>query len=257
MGAMTSKLIRAVLLLFASGCVMPDPEPQIQESHLSSVSVSEQQDDKIRPVQPVEVSQARGDQTALMAGKVSNSENMTPGKDDIKLFQVRLKTMGFDPGPADGVMGPKTEKALVKFQSTCAALDSVFNTSETENLWQDSDTQATKSNATAHQAFNNKNEIRLLQTQMKAAGLDPGPMDGIMGAKTKSVFVAAQSGCSMLKMFPTISDQNSPMFHSVLAGPKKTAQPAVSSTAPATTVSKKTSSQSVSRKAWLAPTTSN
>ena len=254
---MTSKLIRALLLLFASGCVTADPEPQIQESHLSPVAVSEKQVDTIKPVGSVEAVQTPGDQTTLMARKVSNPEKLIPSKDDIKLFQVRLKTMGFDPGPADGVIGPKTEKALVKFQPTCSALDNVFNRAETENLWQDTDAQATKSNATIHQAFNDKNQVRLLQTQMKAAGLDPGPVDGIMGAKTKSIFVAAQSGCSMLKMFPTIADQDSPMWHSVLAGPKKTAQPTVSSTAPATTVSKKTSPQSVSRKAWLAPMTSN
>jgi hypothetical protein len=257
---MISRFIPALLFLLTSGCVMADPEPQIQESHLSPVTVSEKQGDVSKPVQPVKVTQTWDDQATLRAGRVSHPENKTPSKDDIKLFQIRLKTMGFDPGPTDGVMGSKTEKALVRFQSTCGALDNVLNMAEMENLWNDTDTQTTKSNAATNQAFNNKNEIRLLQTQMKVAGLDPGPVDGIMGAKTKSVLVAAQTGCSMLKMFPMISDQDSPISEKpgpVLAGPKKAAQPAVSSTAPATVVSKKTNPQSVSRKAWLAPMTSN
>ncbi|HUK41720.1 MAG TPA: peptidoglycan-binding domain-containing protein, partial [Candidatus Acidoferrales bacterium] len=157
---MTSKLSRALLFLLVSGCVMEDPEPQIQESHLSPVTVSEKQVDMIKRVEPVEAVQTPGDQTKLMAGNVSNPKNMTPSKDDIKLFQVRLKTVGFDPGPVDGVLGPKTENALVKFQSTCAVLDHVLNMAEMENLWQDSDSEATKANATTHQAFDHKNEIR-------------------------------------------------------------------------------------------------
>lgn len=38
-------------------------------------------------------------------------------KDDVKKVQEALKDKGNDPGPADGIMGPQTQKALRAFQS--------------------------------------------------------------------------------------------------------------------------------------------
>jgi hypothetical protein len=38
-------------------------------------------------------------------------------KDDVKKVQEALKDKGNDPGPADGVLGPQTQKALRAFQS--------------------------------------------------------------------------------------------------------------------------------------------
>ena len=35
---------------------------------------------------------------------------------DVKSMQVALKDKGFDPGPADGVMGPRTRAALMDYQ---------------------------------------------------------------------------------------------------------------------------------------------
>ncbi len=35
---------------------------------------------------------------------------------DVKSMQVALKDKGFDPGPADGVMGPRTRAALMEYQ---------------------------------------------------------------------------------------------------------------------------------------------
>jgi hypothetical protein len=52
-----------------------------------------------------------GDQTA---GKTSGEQW---AKEDIKKAQEALKGKGNDPGPADGVMGPQTQKALRAFQS--------------------------------------------------------------------------------------------------------------------------------------------
>jgi peptidoglycan hydrolase-like protein with peptidoglycan-binding domain len=39
-------------------------------------------------------------------------------KDKVKAIQEALKTKGFDPGAADGVMGPKTGQALREFQKS-------------------------------------------------------------------------------------------------------------------------------------------
>jgi len=45
-------------------------------------------------------------------------------------------------------------------------------------------------------------EIRQLQIQLKAAGFDPGPIDGIMGARTKAALLRLKSGCAALIDFP-------------------------------------------------------
>jgi hypothetical protein len=41
---------------------------------------------------------------------------LPPTKDTISRVQVELKKRGFDPGPPDGSIGPKTRKALRRFQ---------------------------------------------------------------------------------------------------------------------------------------------
>jgi len=40
------------------------------------------------------------------------------GSEDVKKLQEALKAKGQDPGPVDGIMGPKTRAALKAFQKT-------------------------------------------------------------------------------------------------------------------------------------------
>ena len=44
-----------------------------------------------------------------------------------------------------------------------------------------------------------KQEIRSLQSQLKTAGFDPGPLDGVLGGKTTSALRRLQLGCANLK----------------------------------------------------------
>jgi hypothetical protein len=41
-----------------------------------------------------------------------------PGRERIKVIQARLAAVGSDPGPIDGILGPKTREALKQFQET-------------------------------------------------------------------------------------------------------------------------------------------
>ena len=148
---------------------------------------------------------------AMQAGKQSaTTPDSASNTDEIRLMQVRLKDAGFDVGSVDGVMGFKTKSALLRFQSGCTMvkdLPAIF-----ENQVQTSDRmpspmsasekqiqptskapsatgsvrdEAGKVNAAADNSPG-KEEIRLLQAQLKAAGFDPGPSDGMLGPKTKS-----------------------------------------------------------------------
>jgi peptidoglycan hydrolase-like protein with peptidoglycan-binding domain len=39
-------------------------------------------------------------------------------QEDIRILQLRLRDAGYDPGPFDGVMGPKTKLALQQMQAS-------------------------------------------------------------------------------------------------------------------------------------------
>jgi peptidoglycan hydrolase-like protein with peptidoglycan-binding domain len=42
--------------------------------------------------------------------------NDLKGAELIRVVQLTLKNSGFDPGPIDGIMGPKTREAIKRFQ---------------------------------------------------------------------------------------------------------------------------------------------
>ena len=44
-----------------------------------------------------------------------------------------------------------------------------------------------------------KQEIKSMQAQLKVTGFDPGPVDGVLGAKTMAALRRLQSGCTNLK----------------------------------------------------------
>jgi peptidoglycan hydrolase-like protein with peptidoglycan-binding domain len=141
----------------------------------------------------------------------SSTSDRMASTDEIRLMQVRLKEAGFDTGSIDGVMGLKTRSALLRFQSGCAVVKNL--PASLQNQGQTAERQPSSAAAsekriqpvvakappvtesvrgegekvnTAIDKTPSKEEIRLLQTQLKAAGFDPGPFDGVLGPKTKS-----------------------------------------------------------------------
>jgi peptidoglycan hydrolase-like protein with peptidoglycan-binding domain len=136
-----------------------------------------------------------------------------PTRQEIKLIQAQLKVAGFDPGPVDGTLGAKTTSALRRLQSGCANLKDLLENPTSGILGA---MQTGKDNSS------NTDEIRLLQVRLKDAGFDVGPVDGVMGAKTKAALLRFQSGCTMVKDLPAIFENQvqmsdkmpSPMFAS-------------------------------------------
>jgi peptidoglycan hydrolase-like protein with peptidoglycan-binding domain len=39
-------------------------------------------------------------------------------REEVRILQLRLRDAGFDPGPFDGMMGPKTKAALEKYEAS-------------------------------------------------------------------------------------------------------------------------------------------
>src|SRR5206468_11342627 len=164
---MTRRLHSAhlMLLLLISGCVIADPDSQTADTRPPSEMQS------IAPAEP-----ARDNDTPLVTNKV-------PSKDQIQLIQRRMKAAGFDPGPIDGIIGPRTIAALHRFQSGCAMVKDLLDETATD-ISQES--HALKLTALAS-ATPRKDDVRAIQTRMRAAGFNPGPSDGILGPRTKSI----------------------------------------------------------------------
>ena len=122
-----------------------------------------------------------------------------PSKEEIRILQARLKAASFYVGPVDGIVRPKTRSGLLRLQAACANLRDLLETSAL-------DAQAAKLD-NARSSSPKSEEIRLLQVRLKDTGFDPGPIDGVLGAKTRAAFLRFEAGCTMLKNFPPTLDK--------------------------------------------------
>jgi peptidoglycan hydrolase-like protein with peptidoglycan-binding domain len=123
-----------------------------------------------------------------------------PTREDIRRTQIRLKELGFDPGPADGILGTRTKTALSRLQTSCSKWQSLNGSSG------QSGPQALDSSVPSHR-IPSRQETQMVQTQLRSAGFNPGPVDGIFGAQTKSVWLMVTNTCPMLNDFAGILDR--------------------------------------------------
>jgi peptidoglycan hydrolase-like protein with peptidoglycan-binding domain len=48
-----------------------------------------------------------------------------PGREAVKSLQTQLRDAGFDPGPIDGVVGPRTRAALQKYNASVSKVSAL------------------------------------------------------------------------------------------------------------------------------------
>ena len=188
-----SYIVTMVLVfLFSYGCALfsglSDSEVQIVES--PRVPIYEQ------PTEPV-VSDFPKPVKSEDSRAVSWLKK-TLSKEEISQIQARLKAAGFDPGPIDGVLGPKTRSVLLRLEAGCTIVNQLVATADKGIFAPAAEPQA---HLTASANTLSKSEIQLLQKRLKAAGFDPGPVDGILGTTTKAALSRCKSGCSRLTTF--------------------------------------------------------
>jgi peptidoglycan hydrolase-like protein with peptidoglycan-binding domain len=125
-----------------------------------------------------------------MGAKAAITKNKRGTDEGVRLMQLRLKDAGFDPGPIDGIYGVKTEGARLALNSGCMMLQEFPLVTTSGN---------TASGNREHPATiiskdldgklvnaANRGAVRSLQTRLRNAGFDPGPIDGILGPQTKA-----------------------------------------------------------------------
>jgi peptidoglycan hydrolase-like protein with peptidoglycan-binding domain len=144
----------------------------------------------------------------------TTAANALVSKEEIRMLQARLKAAGFYAGLIDGVLGPKTRSGLFRLQAACANLKDLLETPTSEILLA-SGTQAAKSQSPKSE------EIRLIQVRLKDTGFEPGPIDGVSGAKTRAVLLRFEAGCTMLKNLPPTLDNQIADRRMSLAGEGK------------------------------------
>jgi peptidoglycan hydrolase-like protein with peptidoglycan-binding domain len=118
---------------------------------------------------------------------------------DIRDMQLRLREVGFDPGPVDGVAGAKTKAAFARFQAGCAKIKPLIENSS----------EGTAQTLESSQAVNrvpSRQETQTIQTQLRGAGFNPGPVNGIWGNRTKALLAQLKDGCPTVNDFAGIFD---------------------------------------------------
>jgi peptidoglycan hydrolase-like protein with peptidoglycan-binding domain len=164
-------LIFPLCFLLASGCsLFVEPEVITEKQEL---------------VNPVAESQTVSAPPALVATAKSVEPLPAPktfSTDEIRQFQARLKQVGLDPGPVDGIAGGKTRFAVHRLETACAKITPLI-----VNI---GPVGALNSNQVP-----SRQETLTLQTGLRNAGFDPGPADGIFGNRTRSVLTQLQTLC--------------------------------------------------------------
>jgi peptidoglycan hydrolase-like protein with peptidoglycan-binding domain len=160
-------------VLLASGCSLSEG-PEI---------VGEKQE----VVDPVTESQTVADFPAMTAPTKSVEPQPAPkvfSSDEIRRIQSRLKEVGLDPGPVDGVAGGKTRSAAQRLETGCAEIKPVLEDFASSGL-------RNSNKAPSRQ------ETMTLQTSLRQAGFNPGPADGIFGNRTGSILTQLQTLCPL------------------------------------------------------------
>lgn len=167
-------LIVAFCLVAITGCVMSDNSETDSDRSAITTAV-EPAENSVTPTSPVS-------EPTLPA--------QTFSQEDIRQLQVRLKEVGFDPGPADGVSGARTRAAFGRLQTSCSRWKSI------------SDNSAQLQAGTLDLKFPaSRKDIELVQKRLRTAGFDSGPVDGIFGMQTKTVLMAVQNTCPKVNDF--------------------------------------------------------
>jgi peptidoglycan hydrolase-like protein with peptidoglycan-binding domain len=107
--------------------------------------------------------------------------------DAVKLAQTRLHDRYYDPGPRDGIFGPKTLKAVKFYQGDRPLqVDGVVG----PRTWRRLDPPTIRTGAKG-------DAVRLLQHLLDDYLYDPGPIDGDFGPKTEHAVKEFQKDFSL------------------------------------------------------------
>src|SRR5918999_3342918 len=113
----------------------------------------------------------------------------------VRTVQRVLRQHGWGPGPLDGLYGPATAAAVVRFQAAAGlAADGIVGTHTARALDQ---TRRGLRRGAGYQTPNGSDRVRALQRRLAAAGHQPGPVDGRIGPRTEAALAELQQAAKL------------------------------------------------------------
>ncbi len=110
--------------------------------------------------------------------------------------QEELRKLGYDPGPVDGIMGPRTSQALRQYQRDYnLAATGTLNAATRQRLLGDeraSLPENWRETPPTMGRLMTEGEVQVAEQNLKDFGFDPGPVDGVFTAQTEAALRAFQ-----------------------------------------------------------------
>jgi DNA invertase Pin-like site-specific DNA recombinase/peptidoglycan hydrolase-like protein with peptidoglycan-binding domain len=114
----------------------------------------------------------------------------------VRVLQRTLRGLGWAPGPVDGLFGPRTEAAVLRFQ---AASGLTVDGAAGPQVWTAlarAQKQPLRRGA-GYAAANGSQRVRALQRRLQRRGLRPGPVDGLYGPRTEAAVARLQRAAEL------------------------------------------------------------
>jgi peptidoglycan hydrolase-like protein with peptidoglycan-binding domain/DNA invertase Pin-like site-specific DNA recombinase len=113
------------------------------------------------------------------------------GAPQVRDVQRTLHRLGWQPGPVDGLYGPRTEAAVTQFQAaTHVGVDGIVGP-QTRGALKRVRTEPLRRGAGFAQPEGSP-RVRVLQSSLQRHGFRPGPVDGLFGPLTQAAVERAQ-----------------------------------------------------------------
>jgi DNA invertase Pin-like site-specific DNA recombinase/peptidoglycan hydrolase-like protein with peptidoglycan-binding domain len=114
----------------------------------------------------------------------------------VRVLQRTLRQLGWAPGRVDGLFGPRTEAAVLRFQAASGlAVDGAAGPQVWKALARARKQPLRRGAGSA--APNGSQRVRALQRRLQRRGLHPGPADGLYGPRTEAAVARLQRAAGL------------------------------------------------------------
>src|SRR5919109_4540393 len=110
----------------------------------------------------------------------------------VRELQLRLRRLGWSPGPIDGLFGPRTEAAVVRFQRAAGLAADGIAGSRTGQALRAAKPRPLRVGA-GYGRPDGLPRVRSLQARLRDLRLRPGPSDGRFGPRTQAAVMRLQA----------------------------------------------------------------